>query len=107
VDYVTDYVTGAQIPVNAANQDEQGCLVGASGERVCPLGAFGADGVSKVLFRGNKGPAGTGSNGNAGPINAQGLPVDPAAETYKKQIAKYQLWAEQQQRNAERIALTG
>ena len=29
---------------------------------------------------------GTGSNGNAGPVNAAGFAVDPAAETYKKQI---------------------
>ena len=28
---------------------------------------------------------GTGSNGNAGPISG-GLPIDPAAETFKKQI---------------------
>ena len=40
-----------------------------------------------MTFRGNKGPAGTGSNGNAGPISADtGLAIDPAAETYKKQI---------------------
>jgi hypothetical protein len=44
-------------------------------------------GARSVTFRGNKGPAGTGSNGNAGPISADtGLAVDPAAETYKKQI---------------------
>ena len=29
---------------------------------------------------------GTGSNGNAGPVNAAGFAIDPAAETYKKQI---------------------
>jgi hypothetical protein len=34
-----------------------------------------------------QGPAGTGSNGNAGPISSDtGLAIDPAAETYKKQI---------------------
>ena len=28
----------------------------------------------------------TGSNGNAGPVSADGLAVDPAAQTYLKQI---------------------
>jgi hypothetical protein len=35
---------------------------------------------------GNQGPGLTGSNGNAGPISGEGLPIDPAAETYKKQV---------------------
>jgi hypothetical protein len=63
----------------------QGCTVGYC-DKVCPTGAFTNDNRS-VTFRGNKGPAGTGSNGNAGPISADtGLAIDPAAETYKKQI---------------------
>lgn len=63
----------------------QGCTVGYC-EKVCPTGAFTNDNRS-VTFRGNKGPEGTGSNGNAGPVSADtGLAVDPAAETYKKQI---------------------
>ena len=36
--------------------------------------------------RGNRGPGNTGSNGNAGPVNAAGAAYDPAAETYKKQV---------------------
>lgn len=64
--------TGEVIDVNAENLDINGCLVGPSGEKVCPLGAFGADGQSRVLARGNKGPGQTGSNGNAGPLNAAG-----------------------------------
>merc|ERR1712128_146554 len=79
-----------------------GCTVGPSGEKVCLQGAFGADGVSKVTARGNKGHSGTGSNGNAAPLNAQGLAYDPAAETYKKQIIAYQKWAEQQVENGKR-----
>eukprot|EP00090_Calanus_glacialis_P041379 TRINITY_DN7296_c0_g1_i1.p1 TRINITY_DN7296_c0_g1~~TRINITY_DN7296_c0_g1_i1.p1 ORF type:complete len:133 (-),score=37.96 TRINITY_DN7296_c0_g1_i1:84-482(-) len=94
--------TGELIDVNADSIDIGGCLVGPSGERVCPLGAFGADGQSRVLARGNKGPGQTGSNGNAGPINAAGQAYDPAAETYKKQIIAYQAWAEQQVENAKR-----
>merc|ERR1711892_323510 len=93
---------GEVIQVDAANLDINGCLVGPSGERVCPLGAFGADGQSRVLARGSKGPGQTGSNGNAGPINAAGQAYDPAAETYKKQIIAYQAWAEQQVENAKR-----
>ena len=42
------------IPIDAENLDFNGCLVGPSGERVCPLGAFGADGQSRVQFRGNQ-----------------------------------------------------
>ena len=80
--------------------DINGCLVGPSGERVCPQGAFGSDGRTKTTFRGNQGPEHTGSNGNAGPVNAAGQPVDPAAETYRKQIEQYQRWAEQQVQNA-------
>ena len=57
-----------------------------------------------MTFKGNKGPEGTGSNGNAGPVDqATGVAVDPAAETYKKQIAAYIKWAEQQQENAKNI----
>merc|ERR1711994_1054643 len=56
----------------------------------------------KNTFRGTVGAKNTGSNGNAGPISAGGLPVDPAAQTYLKQIAAYQLWAEKQVSNAER-----
>merc|ERR1712168_1786581 len=97
---ITNTRTGEVIPVNVDNLDQAGCLVGPSGERVCPLGAFGADGQSKVLARGNKGPGQTGSNGNAGPINAEGQAYDPAAETYKKQILAYQAWAERQVENA-------
>ena len=82
--------------------DSNGCLVGPSGERVCPQGAFGSDGRTKVTFRGNQGPKHTGSNGNAGPVNAAGQPIDPAAETYRRQIEQYQRWAELQVRNAKR-----
>ena len=83
--------------------DSVGCVVGPSGEKVCREGAYGSDGQSKVLARGNKGPGQTGSNGNAGPISAEtGLAIDPAAETYKKQIIAYQKWAEQQVENAKR-----
>merc|ERR1711974_256587 len=71
--------TGEIISVDAENLDINGCLVGPSGEKVCPLGAFGADGQSRVLARGNKGPGQTGSNGNAGPLNAAGQAIDPAA----------------------------
>merc|ERR1711973_557493 len=99
---ITNIRTGEVIPVNVDNLDQNGCLVGPSGERVCPLGAFGADGQSKVLARGNKGPGQTGSNGNAGPLNAAGYAIDPAAELKKKQDIAYTLWAEQQIKNAER-----
>lgn len=69
-------------------------------DKVCPTGAYTNDN-RQVTFRGNRGPAGTGSNGNAGPINqATGIAVDPAAETYKKQIEQYIKWAEQQVENA-------
>ena len=94
--------TGEVIAVDAENIDINGCLVGPSGEKVCPLGAFGADGQSRVLARGNKGPGQTGSNGNAGPLNAAGQAIDPAAELFKKQQLEYTAWAEQQIRNAER-----
>ena len=36
------------IPVDVNNQDIGGCLVGPSGERVCPLVAVGSDGRSQV-----------------------------------------------------------
>jgi hypothetical protein len=42
--------------------------------------------IRKKPCRGNQGPGLTGSNGNAGPISGEGLPIDPAAETYKKQV---------------------
>ena len=94
--------------MDAENIDINGCLVGPSGEKVCPLGAFGADGQSRVLARGNKGPGQTGSNGNAGPLNAAGQAIDPAAELFKKQQLEYTAWAEQQIRNAERqLGTTG
>jgi len=80
------------------NDDD--CLVGPSGEKVCPHGSYGADGESRVQARGNQGPGQTGSNGNAGPVSAAGLAYDPAAETYKQQILAYQAWAEQQVENA-------
>merc|ERR1712226_232141 len=102
VGQVVNSRTGEVIDIDAENLDINGCLVGPSGEKVCPLGAFGSDGQSRVLHRGNKGPGQTGSNGNAGPINAAGQAYDPAAETYKKQIIAYQLWAEQQVENAKR-----
>merc|ERR1712226_1789668 len=100
VGQVVNIRTGEVIDIDAENLDVNGCLVGPSGERVCPLGAFGSDGQSRVLARGNKGPGQTGSNGNAGPINAAGQAYDPAAETYKKQILAYQAWAERQVENA-------
>merc|ERR1711899_151955 len=88
---------GTGLPWNAdANTvDANGCTVGYC-SRVCPTGAITNDGRF-VTNRGNKGSAGTGSNGNAGPVNAAGFAVDPAAETYKKQIAAYQAWALRQQ----------
>ena len=46
---------------------------------------------NKTPCRGNQGPGLTGSNGNAGPINGEGLPIDPAAETYKKQVGQVAL----------------
>merc|ERR1711890_131895 len=73
---------------------------GTFGGRVCPLVAVGSDGRSQVSARGNRGPGLTGSNGNAGPVNAAGQAYDPAAETYKKQIEAYTRWAEQQVENA-------
>merc|ERR1711978_532682 len=41
--------TGEVIPVDVNNQDIAGCLVGPSGERVCPLVAVGSDGRSQVI----------------------------------------------------------
>ena len=102
VGQVVNSRTGEVIDVDADNLDINGCLVGPSGEKVCPLGAFGSDGQSRVLARGNKGPGQTGSNGNAGPLNAAGQAIDPAAELKKKQDIAYTLWAEQQIKNAER-----
>ena len=44
-----------------------------------------------MTFRGNVGAPGTGSNGNAGPLAytaAGAVPVDPAAESLKRQVRK-------------------
>ena len=38
--------------------------------------AWSPDGLQLVTFRGNVGHAGTGSNGNAGPLDANGFAVD-------------------------------
>lgn len=84
----------------------QGCLVGAAGERVCPLGAIGVAGDS-ALFRGNKGPGQTGSNGNAGPIDALGRPVAQAEAAYFRQLENYQRQIERQQEADRRNALVG
>ena len=99
---VVNSQTGEVIPIDEASLDISGCLVGPSGERVCPLVAVGSDGQSRVSARGNRGPGNTGSNGNAGPVNAAGAAYDPAAETYKKQIIAYQAWALQQVENGKR-----
>ena len=86
---------------NVGSVDENGCLIGYC-DKVCPSGIY-TKSTGKVTHGGNKGPGRTGSNGNAGPVDqATGLAVDPAAETYKKQIAAYILWAEKQNQNAER-----
>ena len=87
--------SGEILCVNEWSINEQGCTVGPSGEMVCPHGNRGAGGDS-VTFGGNKGHRGTGSNGNAGPVGGDGLPVDPAAVTYLKQIEEYQKWAERE-----------
>merc|ERR1712244_111136 len=102
VSQVANIRTGELIDIDAESLDVNGCLVGPSGEKVCPLGAFGSDGQSRVLHRGNKGPGQTGSNGNAGPLNAAGQAVDPAAQLKIQQDIAYTAWAEQQIRNAER-----
>ena len=57
--------------------------------QVCPTGAVTSDGRA-VTFRGNVGPTGTGTNGNAQSLNGAGLPIDPAAETFKKQASELQ-----------------
>ena len=72
----------------------QGCTVGYC-SKVCPSGAVTNDG-RQVTFRGNKGPTGTGSNGNAGPLNQDGFAVDPAAVSLLKQQEEYVKWAEKQ-----------
>merc|ERR1712141_131351 len=76
---------GTGLPWNAdANTvDANGCTVGYC-SRVCPTGAITNDGRF-VTNRGNKGFA-----------------VDPAAETYKKQIAAFQATALRQQAAAAR-----
>merc|ERR1711936_282286 len=102
VGQVVNSRTGEVIDIDAENLDINGCLVGPSGEKVCPLGAFGSDGQSRVLHRGNKGPGQTGSNGNAGPLNAAGQAVDPAAQLKIQQDIAYTAWAEQQIKNAEK-----
>ncbi|XP_040574373.1 uncharacterized protein [Lepeophtheirus salmonis] len=91
------------IAVNEDSMDAYGCLVGPCGEKVCPIGAIGADGKSRVTFRKNQGPGQTGSNGNAAPINEQGVAVDPAAVTYLKQIEAYKKWELQQLENNKKI----
>merc|ERR1719187_2471866 len=68
----------------------------------CEVGAYGADGKSKVEHKGNVGAGLTGSNGNAAPLNAEGQAYDPAAETYKKQIEAYKVWEKQQVENAKK-----
>merc|ERR1711893_361623 len=87
---ITHYTTGEIIQVNAENLDINGCLVGPAGERVCPQGSFGAA-----------------PNGNAGPVNELGFAVDPAAQTYLKQIEAYKQWELKQQAIAERNAELG
>ena len=91
-----------QLPnINGIFPPFQGCTVGYCA-KVCPTGAFTNDNRF-VSQRGNKGPSGTGSNGNAGPINqATGLAVDPAAVSLLKQQQEYTKWAEQQVENAKR-----
>merc|ERR1711992_154409 len=80
---------------NAGTVDENGCTVGYC-SKVCPTGAVTNDG-RHVTFKGNKGPTGTGTGGNAGPINqATGLAVDPAAVSLLKQQQEYIKWAERQ-----------
>lgn len=79
---------------NAGTVDENGCTVGYC-DKVCPNGAFTNDNRF-VTFRGNKGSAGTGSNGNAGPVNQGGFAVDPAAVSLLKQQEEYIKWAEKQ-----------
>ncbi len=81
-------------------------MVGPDGSRNCPNGAFGSSG-DKVTFRGNVGHRNTGSNGNAGPLDAQGLPTDPAAVTYLKQLEAYKIWEQQQEANNRRLAGLG
>merc|ERR1712001_317961 len=65
---------------NAGSVDENGCTVGYC-SKVCPTGAQTSDGRF-VGFSGNKGPSGTGSNGNAAPVT-NGLPVNPAEVSYR------------------------
>jgi len=84
--------------------DEFGCNVDYC-SKVCPTGAFTNDG-RQVTFRGNVGAPGTGSNGNAGPLAytaAGAVPVDPAAESLKRQQERYVKWAEQQIENGKRL----
>ncbi|TRY63464.1 hypothetical protein TCAL_11962, partial [Tigriopus californicus] len=90
------------IYVNEDQIDAFGCLVGPCGDKVCPNGAVGV-GQDRATFRGNQGPPNTGSNGNAGPIDQAGRPVDPAAVTYLKQIEAYKAWELQQIENNKKI----
>ena len=39
------------IPIDVDSLDISGCLVGPSGERVCPLVAVGSDGQTRVSAR--------------------------------------------------------
>ena len=104
----------------------QGCVVGPCGDMNCPNGAFGV-GNDRVTFRsgldklndifksllnvfflsffnrGNAGPRNTGSNGNAGPVGADGRPVNPAEIAYLKQLENYKKWELQQQENNKKI----
>merc|ERR1712037_243779 len=58
-------------------------------------GTVDANGCT-VGYCAKEGPTGTGSNGNAGPINQVGLAVDPAAVSLLKQQQEYIKWAERQ-----------
>merc|ERR1712180_205765 len=89
VQQITNLRTGEIIDVDVDSLDVNNCLVGASGERVCPNGAIGTDGQSRVFFSGNKGPGQTGSNGNAAPINELGQSYDPVAARHAEQVRKY------------------
>ena len=82
---ITHYTTGEKIPVDVNNIDVNGCLRGPGGDAVCPQGAIGASGQDAAFYTGNVGHRGTGSNGNAAPVGADGRPVDPAAIAYANQ----------------------
>lgn len=50
-----------------------------------------------------QGPRNTGSNGNAGPVGADGRPVNPAEVSYLAQIERYKQWELQQLENNKKI----